>query len=118
MKKLFVALALIFSLTAYSRAATVCSGYLNSTTDVCRKIDQLKDVIFHTYAKSGVLLYAPFYYWTCKDNKNLIYYCYGFVPLGASDEALIDKVHDAVEASKVNPIYVQIRIDGAGRMTS
>jgi hypothetical protein len=118
MKRLLVALALVLSLTATSQAFSVYSGYLNSTTEVCHKIEQLKDVILYNYQRSGVLLYAPFYYWTCEGDKGLIYYCYTLAPLGTSDEALLDKVNDAVHDSKVDPVYVPVRIDRAGRKRS
>jgi hypothetical protein len=78
----------------------------------------LKDMILYNYQRSGIVLYAPFYYWTDKEDKNRIYYCYTFAPLGASSESLIEKVNDAVQDSKVDPVYVPIRIDRAGRKRS
>jgi len=117
MKKLFLALALIMILSAVGHASTVCSGYLASQDDVYYKIQRLKDMIYYSYQKSGVTLYAPFYYWTLKDD-NRIFYCYSLVPLGASDENLLEKVEEAVQESKVEPVYVPVRIDRAGRMRS
>jgi hypothetical protein len=118
MKKLLVAFVLILSLAATAQAASIWSGYLDSTTEVCHKIDQLKDLCLYNFQTSGIVLYAPFYYWTVKNDKNRIYYCYTLAPIGTSDEALTEKVHEAAAESKVDPVYVPIRIDRAGRKRS
>lgn len=118
MKKLFLALALTMILTSAGHTSTVCSGYLNSQDEVYDKIQRLKDILYYSYQRSGVKLFAPFYYWTCKDDESRIFYCYSLVPLGGSDENLLEKVNGAVNDCKVEPVYVPVRIDRAGRLRS
>jgi hypothetical protein len=118
MKKLFLALALITLLAATGHASTVRSGYLHSQDEVYHKIQQLKEVIYYSYQRSGVTLYAQFFYWTFNDDESRIFYCYSLAPLGATDDNLLEIVNDVTRHRKVEPVYVPVRIDRAGRMRS
>ncbi|HMK36781.1 MAG TPA: hypothetical protein VK463_17035 [Desulfomonilaceae bacterium] len=118
MKKLLVACILVGTLAAAAHASSVCSGYLASPDQLCDKINQLKDVIRSSCYRSGVTLWAPFYYWTCKDDSKRIFYCYTLVPLGQFDADLQEKVQCAVSDCKVEPVYVPVRIIRAGGMRS
>jgi hypothetical protein len=118
MKKFFVALVLALGLAASAQASTMFSGQLGSSDDVQTKIEELKDLILYSYQRSGLTMWAPFYYWKCKGDDKCIYYCYTLLPIGERDEEILHKVINIAVDAQTEPIYVPVRIVRAGGMRS
>lgn len=118
MKHFVASLLIILAAAAAAEASVLCYGSVTTMDELNYKIEQLRETIFYSYQKSGIRLWAPFYYWTCKNDESRIFYCYALLPLGRHDETLAHKVNLAVSDCQVDPVYVPVKINRAGSMRS
>ncbi len=110
MLRYFLVLVIVLSLCGAAEASATCTGYVTSLDEIHAKIDELKDVIFLNYQKSGFTLWVPFYYWACGGGKQ-IFYCYTLLPLGTRDANFVESVSKSCLDRISEPVYVPIRIN-------
>ncbi|MBI5247918.1 MAG: hypothetical protein HY912_00355 [Desulfomonile tiedjei] len=113
MPKLVLITMVLISFVAVAEVSATCTGYVNSLDEISLKIERLKDMIFLNYQKSGLVMWAPLYYWVT-DGGNEIFYCYALLPLGQMDPILMDRVNKYCTDCGTEPVYIPIRINRGG----
>lgn len=118
MRKSFLVIMMVLTFASVGHASSYSMGSLSTIQELNGKIDQLRDLILYSYQRSGLVLWAPFYYWVSKEHENKIFYCYTLLPLGRFDDMIGAKVNRQAGGCASGPVYVPVRINRAGGMRS
>jgi hypothetical protein len=116
-KKIVLLTMLLLIFVPNVHAGDLWSGMVGTEYELTMKIEELKELIFFNYQKSGIRLWAPFFYWNCKRTGQIVY-SYTLLPLGQKDDSLMNKMNLDAGSCEAYPVYVPVKINRAGSMRS